>query len=203
MNIISNCCAGAYYYRDYLKSQYQNPFIWNIISSYDIYNLIKNYDHIDFTNYEMIKYDRYFKTGLNGVVESQYHYVVGLNIDNTFNVFYPHNYYDPKRKTPVIDNACCWYYRNFEYTVDNYEKRVRRMLLSKEPPIYLILTQNQLNYTEEISNRILSDFINDQIIMITSYKSLQKLATTKHRIILTENINISPQDVLKRCNLVI
>jgi uncharacterized protein (DUF1919 family) len=35
MNIIANDCAGAYLYRDSMKTEFLNPFIW---SSIDIDN---------------------------------------------------------------------------------------------------------------------------------------------------------------------
>ena len=41
MNIITNNCLGGHIYRDVLKTEYQNPFIWCFLEPY--FDFIKEY----------------------------------------------------------------------------------------------------------------------------------------------------------------
>ena len=61
MNIIANTCTSAMVYRDYLKEEYPNPFCWNFIAAEDYFNLIKNFDTLNFENFELIKKKRKFQ----------------------------------------------------------------------------------------------------------------------------------------------
>ena len=50
MNIITNNCLGGFIYRDILKTEYQNPFIWTGIEIEKFIDFVDNFDKIDFTN---------------------------------------------------------------------------------------------------------------------------------------------------------
>lgn len=55
MNIITNNCLGGFIYRDILKTEYQNPFIWTYIKTNEFIFLCENYNKINFHNYELSK----------------------------------------------------------------------------------------------------------------------------------------------------
>lgn len=55
MNLICNSCVGGFIYKNELKSQFKNPFIWNIIDFNSMLYLVKNYENVNFNNYELIK----------------------------------------------------------------------------------------------------------------------------------------------------
>lgn len=197
MNLISNCCAAAYIYRDYLKVQYPNPFIWSSIATYDdMHNLIKNYKNINFNNVEMIKFCDYIPITYWTEYNKQYKYLTGLKVDNTFNVFWVHNYYDPNCKTPKICGGEVYYYKNYEYTLDNWYKRIKRMNLN-EKPIFMVLTQRNHGSTFENSLQLLKDFPDENIIMITSFKELLQYNTKTHHVYFTPCVDRSPEWILK------
>lgn len=54
MNIISNNCLGGFFYK-FNNIQFNNPFIWSAILTDSMYYLIKNYDTINFNNFELTK----------------------------------------------------------------------------------------------------------------------------------------------------
>ena len=197
MNLISNCCAGAYIYRDYLKIQYPNPFMWSSIATYeDQYNLIKYYHKINFRNVELIKFSDYIPITYWKDFSTQYHFLMGLNVDNTFKVFWVHNYYDPTCKTPKNIGGEVYYCRNYEYTLDKWNERIERMNL-QESPIFVILTQRNHGLTHDDSVSLLNSFPDAHIIMITSWEDLLKHNTPTHHIYYTHCVDRSPEWILK------
>ena len=196
MNIISNCCAGGYLYRDYLKTQYPNPFIWSKIPFKDYYELMKHYKELNFNNIDIIRYkDFVSRADTKGITEWQHLTNVGIRIDNRVNVFYPHNYYSPADKTPRIVNCEVYYNKNYELTLNNWVKRITRSNIT-EHPIWVILTQANKKFTKDNTEKLLNDFKTENIVVITSFKDLLNLNTTNHRIYYNNNVERSPQAVL-------
>lgn len=50
MNIITNNCSGGYIYKDCIKCDFMNPFIWSSIDFDNLLKLVINYDTINFRN---------------------------------------------------------------------------------------------------------------------------------------------------------
>ena len=199
MNIISNCCAGGYIYRDYLKIQYPNPFIWCFIPFNDYYTLIKNYKTMNFENVELIKYNTIFSRK-EDLTDFQYNTNVGLCIDKKVKIGWPHNYYSPHDSLPRIYNCEVYYNKNWELTLDNWNKRIVRSNV-KEKPIWLFLTQNIVDFNLENTKKILNDFPDEQMIVITSFKELLSYNTQKHKIYFNRCVERSPEFILKETNL--
>ena len=55
MKIIANDCCGARLYNGVLKENYKTPFIWTRIHNRDFYNLCKQYDLLNFNDFEITK----------------------------------------------------------------------------------------------------------------------------------------------------
>ena len=55
LKLISNSCVGGFIYRDNVRCAYQTPFIWNLIDFESMYYLIKNFQDINFKNYDIKK----------------------------------------------------------------------------------------------------------------------------------------------------
>lgn len=199
MQIISDCCAGAYIYRDYLKIQYPNPFIWNTILLKDMYNLIKNYHRINFNNIELIRFKDHIPLSFfqgDKFMELQYNTLTGLRIDNIFNVFWTHNYYDKNAIIPRKQGGEVFYYKNYELTLENWNKRIIR-LDKNEKPIFMIITQKNKFGTREDYVKLLNDFPNENIVIITADKELLKYNTQNHRIYYNFCVDRSPEPILK------
>ena len=124
-NIIANTCIGADIYKYHLKMPYQTPFCWNTIDDNSMFNLISNYDTINFKKYELIKDKNWnFSILINDLVKVNYvHYHFSKN--------------DNKIRT---DNADVYYNKIWEYIIEKYEERTNRFLQlkNKEEPFFVI-----------------------------------------------------------------
>ena len=118
MNIISNNCLGGFIYRDILKTEYKNPFIWSSFDPDNFIEFIDNYETINFDNYELFK----LGPGMNHNFK--------LKIDDKYILNNDHMWFDANAKTPTvfqINNCDIKYCKIWEYIVNNYEKRLKRM----------------------------------------------------------------------------
>lgn len=118
MNIITNNCLGGFIYRDILKSEYQNPFIWTYIKTNEFIFLCENYNKINFHNYEL---------GKKGNTKNN----LFIKIDNKIDLDFHHIWFDETCLIPTIKesiNGCDIHYNKpWEYIIEKYEKRLNRM----------------------------------------------------------------------------
>lgn len=152
MNIICNSCVGGFIYKNELKSPFTNPFIWNIIDFKSMCYLVKNYDAIDFDNYELVK-------------DKNWNF--SIIIDDNVKVQYVHYKFSPKCPKPTTKYIDVYYDRIWEFIVDKYESRLARMKQSKEPPLFLFA--NWFNKTETLLSyqqlNLLNSLNRDNIIV--------------------------------------
>ena len=129
MNIISNSCVGAFLTRDYLKEEFSNPFVWSYIDIESFYNLIKNYDNINWFNYELVK-------------DNNWNF--SIIIDKQIKVEYPHYKFDKNAIKPRYntgnEHRDVFSNKIWEYIVEKYEIRTKRMLEKREKPLFLLAT---------------------------------------------------------------
>lgn len=114
MNIISNNCLGGYIYRDILKEEYQNPFIWTRLDNLDLINLLENFDIIKFENVELFK-------------ESNKLEKFRLRIDDKIKLQFNHYLFDQKYDKPTVIGIDVHYNKIWKYIIDVYLKRLKRM----------------------------------------------------------------------------
>lgn len=166
MNIISNTCIGSFITRDFLKTPYNNPFCWNIIDSNSICSLIENYDKINFNNYELLK-------GYNLPNYMEKYWNMYIKIDNKINVYYIHYRFNPLDTKPR--KAACglatdvFYNKIWEYIVEKYETRIKRMKEQNEKPIFVLGSSwpaHSLSY--KMINKISKIKTNYKIIMAST-----------------------------------
>lgn len=133
MNIISNTCVGAWIYKKYLDKPYSNPFMWNVIDYDSMYNLIKNYNKINFNNIKIVK---------DKIRNNTY----AIIIDNLITVRYIHYRYDETKTVPEVKGVDIYYNKIDEYVKEKY---LTRLKLIKENPIFIVgsIIKAQL-YTE-------------------------------------------------------
>lgn len=114
MNIISTNCLAGHLYRDLLKCEYKNPFIWTNIWNKDFLYLIEHFKEIDFHNYEIQK-------------NSNLLLLFKICIDNKVNVEYNHYIFSTKYNTPTKIGIDIYYNKIWEYISEKYEKRLSLM----------------------------------------------------------------------------
>lgn len=151
MNIIANSCVGGFIYKNELKCPFKNPFIWNIIDFNSMVYLIKNFEKINFKNYELKK-------------DKNWNF--SIVIDGHVTVQYVHYKFDPKAEKPYIKYIDLYSNRIWEIIVKKYEERTERMLNLHEKPIFLFANwfdkkETALSYTQL---KILNDLNKDNII---------------------------------------
>ena len=121
--VISNNCLASCIYRDIINIPQPTPFVWNVIQQDDFIKLIKNFDSINFLNFE-VDFD----------TVAQEYYIL---IDGLVKVYYTHYKYkeDAEEKYTGFEPGHGYMtYTNkvIEYTTEEYIKRVNRLLKAKE-----------------------------------------------------------------------
>lgn len=115
MNIVSNNCLGGFIYRDILKCEYQNPFIWTSINHLELLDIIKNFNSINFSNMSI---DRDGNGLSNNFITV---------IDDKYRIFNHHIQFSIKDNVPRNVGNNVYYNKPWEYIVEKYDKRLKRM----------------------------------------------------------------------------
>jgi len=128
MNIIANDCAGGYIYKDCLKVDFMNPFIWSSIDINNFTKLISLYDNINFKNIrcELILND-------SGICKNGTS-VPKIIIDDKIDILYFHYILNEKYITPTKIDGYTMCKDIKQYTIDCYLRRVEKM---NEDPIFI------------------------------------------------------------------
>lgn len=139
-NIIGNSCVSAFITNDLLHQQFINPFCWATLDFNSMYNLIKDYDKINFNNYELIK-DK--------------NWTFYTIIEKKIKIKWVHYKFSPKDNKIRIGKPDILYNKIWEYIIEKYETRTKRMIEHKIEPIFIIgsLHKGHL-YTEEQIKKI-------------------------------------------------
>lgn len=140
MNIITNNCLGGFIYRDILKCEYQNPFIWTAIDHKDFLNFINDYEHIDFNNVKVVQIENVYYTIIDNKYKFANRHIIYSEKDET-----PRNAYDGVH----VDWVNVYYNKPNEYILEKYKNRLSRM---KGKPKLLIYAKNYL--TDEELNEL-------------------------------------------------
>lgn len=135
VNIISNNCAGAAIYKYVLQSSYQNPFIW----------CTTNVDQL-MLHFHNIQFDKFSLFNESKQLDKVWH----IQIDNLIDCRFLHAKFDPAQQTPYIHDVDVYYNKIWEYLVNNYVKRVQRMLRINTEPIYVLYihAKHQLKFID-------------------------------------------------------
>lgn len=180
MNVIGNNCIGAYFMNEW-KEEYKNPFIWHILLFNDMLNLIKNYDNINFLDYEIAKSE--LKPGYLNTFK--------LLVNNKITIHYPHYKFKADENVPKVIHVDVYYNKIWEYVVKKYEKRLLRMT---EKPCFLIIDGHGsgigkwCEYTKEQDEQLLQLETLHKIVLITKYKELLKY-NSKNKLVIYDTSN--------------
>lgn len=126
------------------------------------YNLVKYWDEIDFTNYELVKDDNWN---------------FSINVDNKVKIQYVHYKFSPKYSKPTKVDVDIFYNKIWEYITDKYNSRVNRMLKSKEDPIFIFAcakgaVNKRSSFTLEQQEKLAS--LNSKYKIILSFDNMIK-----------------------------
>jgi hypothetical protein len=129
MNIISHNCLAGHIYKKYFNKEYENPFIWTVIDFNSMKNLIKNWNIINFNNYELIK-------------DKNWNF--SIIIDKLVKVQYVHYKFDPKINKLTKINGNFYYNKIWEFIIYRYEKYKEIMLKNNKKPIFCFCNGNTI-----------------------------------------------------------
>ena len=157
---------------------------------------MQNYKTINFENVIPIRFKDYVqRKNCLDLTEHQYNTNVGLMVDDKIKIFWPHNYFSPNDKTPRIQDCLVFTDKNWIYTLDNWNKRLIRSDI-KDNPTWVILTQQNKQFTIENTTKLLNDFPNEKIIIFTSFRELLSLTTAHHKIYFNRDVERNPNLIL-------
>ncbi len=122
--IITNNCLGGYIYKINNKV-YDNPFIWSRLFVNSFNNLIKNFNELNFNNFQLKSTDDLLNT-YNNLLPHQFSIII-----NDIRIIYRHIKYDANANEPIIkkiNNFTGDMYSKFPYKIvyDNYVRRLKR-----------------------------------------------------------------------------
>lgn len=160
MNLISQNCLTGNIYKNHLKEEFGNPFIWTVIDFSSMLYLIQNWNNINFKNYELVKDDKWN---------------FSIIIDEKVKVQYVHYIFDPSAK--IVQMHCnirgdIKYCKIWEYIIQKYEERLNRMLDKKEEPIFCICNSDTI-YKDAI-------YTEEQLKLLEKFKNVMVLRGHEH-----------------------
>ena len=123
MNLVSNSCVGAFIQVKEFKEKLNNPFTWALIDCDSMYNLISKWNELNFENYELKRYDNW---------------KFSIIIENLVEIKYIHYKFDKNAKSPIKKDIDIYYNKIWEYIVEKYETRLKRMKELNEEPIFIL-----------------------------------------------------------------
>ena len=141
-NFVANSCIGAWYY-ELIQQKYNNPFVWTAIEWEYFFNLYSNIDELDYGNIK---------------IEHDDTWLFQLIIDDCVRVNYNHHIFDPTAITMTKQDHDLHYCKIWEVIVDNYVKRIKRMLVNKYTNIFML----EYNDKYKPNDSLLLKFVNFQ-----------------------------------------
>ena len=177
MNVIATNCSGGWLYR-FNKQQFNNPFIWMVTPYTSIKYMLEHFKDINWDNFDLEK----SKLRPNTFV---------IKVDNNIDIHYVHYKFDPKANTIITKNKIdskgnIWdgdilYNHIWEYIVEKYQDRTKRLKNISEPPCFFIMEEK---FTNEHSK--------------VTLKELANINSPYKKIILTTNKNINTNNSLTK-----
>lgn len=140
MNIITTNCLGGFIYRDILKQEYKNPFIWTGCAC-DFVDFLKNFDKINFDNINIISSNNKHDGIMYIVIDEKYKWR-NMHVKFSANDDIP-RYYNFHE---------VYYNKPWEYIYNNYMKRLKRMKNEKQMCVIIYEPCINAEIFKEIAN---------------------------------------------------
>lgn len=145
--ITQNCISRQLYMLS--NCQYETPFINTVIDFKSMKYLIEHWNDINFYNYELVK-------------DSQWNF--SIIIDEKVKIQYVHYKFSATAKTLMVKDDELYYNKIWEFIIEKYESRLKRMQASKKLPVF-ILTDTLSLYKDAI-------YTNEQLKELSKYKNV-------------------------------
>ena len=159
MNLISQNCIASYITKNLLKEEFSNPFCWCVIDFESMKNLIEKWNKINFENF---------------ILEKDKNWNFSIIIDSLVKVQYVHYKFNKDCNEITHLNGISqeiYWNKIWEYIIEKYKIRLKRMKEKNEKPIFLIgnlnttyktsvFTKEQINYFSKYENVIITENIN-------------------------------------------
>lgn len=157
MNLISNCCLNDFILQKW-DLGHTSPFAWADVDFASFYNLLTDYDNINFWKYELfIKLHPYYRGRA----------VHGVRIDDKVNITYIHYLQDENYQQPTRVGADVYCPNAAEFIDAMYRRRLKRMDILQEDPIF-VLEWEHLDYNEENFMKLLKTDLKYKVVVITN-----------------------------------
>ena len=179
MFVISNNCCGGWLYK-LTNTQLNNPFMWMLTSYDSILYTINNFASINWGN---------FKLDESELKPNTYKIIVEQQVS----LHYIHYLFNPSRKVicdkksymsnlPIDDNEV-EYCKIWEYVVNKYVNRTKRMRSLQEPPVFLLM-DDASSHNDKMYDIITNQTNYHRIILTTQQYNVRDINT--HIITLTQ-----------------
>ena len=128
--------------------------MWCLLFANDFVYLCNNYDSIDFRNAKLKPMSDADDIGsVKHHIEKK---IYGIEIDNKITAWFTHSFFDPECKEPIKREISNIYYcKNDELVLDNYNRRIDRML---DSPIFTAIAYHGQCWTKEAIDNIKSKY---------------------------------------------
>lgn len=179
--IISNCCLSGFLNKQLCKEN-DNPFTWCNIVSDSFYNIVKDYQNLNFEDYYIEKEPHKLTKTI--------HYKIILK-SNKIGIAYPNYIEDVKFNTLKTSGVNVYWNNIKQYTEQEYKKHAERLIQNKNEPNFVILTRTDFDtynydYNYENTEKIIKIFNEKKygkMTILTSFKELLKYNSEKCKII--------------------
>ena len=145
MNIVSNCCATGFLYKDILHAPFPNPFIWSAMTATDTLFLIKHFNDLNFNNIEISRSFLHKRPEISFKVR----------VDDAVDLHYTH--YILKRHDTTQDAPYNVYSEDIEdYVKSKYLTRLQRMDTSCQPTFLILDNKLDMEWSPDDIQELLS-----------------------------------------------
>ena len=142
MNLVANSCIGGYLYR--LNSEaFSNPFMWAMLKCNDMIKCINGFNKVNWGNIKLTE-------DIDNPLPNRHTY--NVTVDNEFTIHYTHYLLNHKYNEPTRLGVDVHGSSIYEYVVDKYLSRVRRMINNGTQPVFVILCAEFMRYDFSLSN---------------------------------------------------
>ena len=166
MNLIGNCCISNFLLRLYGFGN-TNPFTWVDMDFNSFYNLLTDYENINWKNIELSHRQHPYNKGQE---------VFELTIDEKVKLTFIHMIYDPRATQPIVRGSDVRYCKIWEYIVSKYQEHVKIMLENGKAPMF-VHEWEHLDYDEAAFEKLLNTDLKYKVVVITynqKFKDVKK-----------------------------
>ena len=160
VNLIGNTCIASWMTTKCYNQELINPFTWSILDFDSAYNLVKNYDKINFNYYELKK-------------DKDWNF--SITIDNQVTVQYVHYKFRRNATKLTKDGVDLYWNKIWEYIVNQYKKHIKKMLTYNIEPIFIFGSANKVTRERclfNVEQQAKLDELNSKYTIVLSFKEM-------------------------------